>query len=81
MQHLQKNRGTLLQAKCPSLYFRFPPIPILELMPFRAFTFLFKELQEPILQPICFQIHAGMGGTTHLLNLWKSARLSRGEGE
>ena len=36
------------------------PIPILELIPFDASSFLFNHLREPILQPLPFHIHAGM---------------------
>jgi hypothetical protein len=58
----------------------FPDIPILELTPphpARNNSHHFKCLREPILQPLCFQIYAGMGGCTPLLldtpvELWRS---------
>jgi hypothetical protein len=53
---LTKNRG-----RGPA--FRRSGIPILELILFCTFPFLFNHLREPILQPLSFQIHPGMGGT------------------
>jgi hypothetical protein len=44
-----------------------PPLPILELIPRHllfSIPFLFMYLREPILQPLSFHIHPGMGGCT-----------------
>jgi hypothetical protein len=43
-----------------------PPLPILELPRHLLFSilFLFMYLREPILQPLSFHIHPGMGGCT-----------------
>jgi len=49
-----------------------PKIPILELIPRCASTFVFTHLRGLILQTLCFQIHACNGGCTSLCSNYKS---------
>jgi hypothetical protein len=58
---------TLLESTCSALFSSrrrgSPSIPIVELIPPLPTPFSFNGLREPILQPLSFQFHPGMGGT------------------